>query len=104
MAYSLGVLTVALVGAVVTGVRLSKRVNTLETCSEDNSEFTREVERNLHKEVDELQKRIDELDSRVFDRIDKDIDDVYKTIDSRYDKLWNKLKKVEQEENLSVNN
>lgn len=113
MAYSLGVLTVALIGAVITGVRLNKRVNELEKLSQNNSQKIDEVANILHVEIGDAHRRIDETGNNIcdkmeirFDETHREIDhrfqETHRTIDSRFDKLWNKLKKSEQEENLSV--
>jgi hypothetical protein len=99
-AYSFGILTVVLIGAVVYGIKLNKKVKELEVLSNANAKAIDETNSDLHR-------RIDETDHRICDIMDRNVDDIYNTMNSRLDKFWNKLiacnngKKIEQEENLS---
>ena len=87
MAYSLGVLTVALIGAVITGVRLNKRVNELEKLSQNNSSKINGLKEDIRIEVNNLHLRLDETSNRICDEMDKRFDDVHRMVDSRIDKM-----------------
>lgn len=92
MAYSLGVLTVALIGAVITGVRLNKRVNELEKLSQNNSQKIDEIATTLHTEICDTHRRLDEKSNSIYESMDKRFDDVHRMVDSRIDKMINNPK------------
>jgi hypothetical protein len=92
MAYSLGVLTVALIGAVITGVRLNKRVNELEKLSQNNSQKIDEVSNALRVDCNDVHQRIDETNVIICADMDKRFDDIHRMVDSRIDKMINNPK------------
>ena len=101
--YSLGILTVAFIYAVVNVFKLKQRVDFLEI-DKDQLHNLRQIEikdlsRQFNEEMNALYR---EMDTRINDHavqplketnegIAREIEDIYRMVDSRLDKLENKL-------------
>jgi hypothetical protein len=90
--YSLGVLTVAFLYAVVSVFKLNKKIDYLENVVEEHKRQTNIEYNEIYREMDT---RINDHATQPLretnENVAREVEDIYRMVDSRLDKLENKL-------------
>ena len=90
--YSLGVLTVAFLYAVVSVFKLNKKIDYLENVVEEHKRQTSIEYNEIYREMDT---RINDHATQPLretnENVAREVEDIYRMVDSRLDKLENKL-------------
>ena len=90
--YSLGVLTVAFLYAVVSVFKLNKKIDYLENVVEEHKRQTSIEYNEIYREMDiRINDHATQPLRETNENVAREVEDIYRMVDSRLDKLENKL-------------